>query len=55
MAGLDVIDSQIVTLSITKDVMFWSGDRYILREKSINEIKNILKYYPKYNFKYKKE
>lgn len=55
VAGLDVIDSQIVALSITKDMIFWSGDRYILREKSINEIKHILKDYPKYNFKYKKE
>lgn len=55
IAGLDVVDSQIVALSITNDLMFWSGDRYILREKCINEIKDVLKDYPKYNFKYKKE
>jgi hypothetical protein len=30
-------------------------DRYILREKVINEIKQVLKKHPDYTFKYKKE
>jgi predicted nucleic acid-binding protein len=53
--GLDVVDSQIVALAISNGLIFWSGDRYILREKVINEIKEVLKKHPEYTFKYKKE
>lgn len=53
--GLDVVDSQIVALAISNGSIFWSGDRYILREKSITEIKEVLKRHPEYTFKYKKE
>ena len=53
--GLDVVDSMIVALAITNGLIFWSGDRYILREKVINEIKEVLKKHPEYTFKYKKE
>lgn len=53
--GLDVVDSQIVALAIPNGLIFWSGDRYILREKAINEIKQVLKKHPEYTFKYKKE
>ena len=53
--GLDVVDSLIVALAISNGLIFWSGDRYILREKVINEIKQVLKKHPEYTFKYKKE
>ena len=53
--GLDVVDSLIVALAISNGLIFWSGDRYILREKVINEIKEVLKKHPEYTFKYKKE
>ncbi len=53
--GLDVVDSLIVALAISNVLIFWSGDRYILREKVINEIKEVLKKHPEYTFKYKKE
>ncbi len=53
--GLDVVDSQIVALAILNGLIFWSGDRYILREKVINEIKEVLKMHPEYTFKHKKE
>ena len=53
--GLDVVDSRIVALAISNGLIFWSGDRYILREKVINEIKEVLKKHPEYTFKYKKE
>jgi len=53
--GLDVVDSLIVALTISNGLIFWSGDRYILREKVINEIKEVLKKHPEYTFKYKKE
>jgi len=53
--GLDVVDSQIVALAISNGLIFWSGDRYILREKVIIEIKEVLKERPEYTFKYKKE
>ncbi len=53
--GLDVVDSQIVAISISNNLTFWSGDYYILREKIINEIKEVLRKYPGYTFRYKKE
>jgi len=53
--SLDVVDSLIVALAISNGLTFWSGDRYILREKVINEIKQVLKKHPDYTFKYKKE
>jgi len=53
--GLDVVDSLIVALAISNGLIFWSGDRYILREKVINEIKQVLKKHSEYAFKYKKE
>ena len=53
--GLDVVDSLIVALAISNGLIFWSGDRYILREKVINEIKRVLKKHSEYAFKYKKE
>ncbi len=53
--GLDVVDSLIVALAISNGLISWSGDRYILREKVINEIKQVLKKHPEYTFKYKKE
>lgn len=53
--GLDVVDSQIVALAILNGLILWSGDRYILREKVINEIKEVLKTHPEYTFKHKKE
>ena len=40
---------------ISNGSIFWSGDRYILREKSITEIKEVFKRHPEYTFKYKKE
>ncbi|KAF5430528.1 putative nucleic acid-binding protein, contains PIN domain [Candidatus Methanophagaceae archaeon] len=53
--GLDVVDSQIVALAILNGLILWSGDRYILREKVINEIKEVLKTHSEYTFKHKKE
>ena len=53
--GLDVVDSQIVALAILNGLILWSGDRYILREKVINEIKEVLKKHPEYTLKYQKE
>ena len=53
--GLDVVDSLIVALAISNGLIFWSGDRYILREKVIKEINEVLKKHPEYTFKYKKE
>jgi len=53
--GLDVVDSQIVALAISNGSIFWSGDRYILRDKIINEIKEVFKRQSEYTFKYKKE
>jgi predicted nucleic acid-binding protein len=44
--SLDVVDSLIVALAISNGLTFWSGDRYILREKVINEIKQVLKKHP---------
>jgi len=52
---LDVVDSQIVTIAISNGLTFWSGDHHILREKTINEINEVLKEYPEYSFKYRKE
>ena len=52
---LDVVDSQIVAIAISNGLTFWSGDHYILREKTINEINEVLKEYPEYSFKYRKE
>jgi predicted nucleic acid-binding protein len=54
-SGLDVIDSQIVAITILNDLTFWSGDYYILREKTINEIKKVLRNYPGYTFRYIRE
>jgi len=53
--SLDVIDSQIVAIAISNGLTFWSGDYYILREKTINEINKVLKECPVYSFKYRKE
>lgn len=54
-SSLDVVDSQIVAIAISNNLTFWSGDYYILREKTINEINDVLKDYPRYVFKYRKE
>ncbi|GEM_PF-5795099 len=51
---LEPIDAQIVATAIINNQTFWSGDYYILREKTINQIKQILKQ-TNYTFKYKKE
>ena len=48
--SLDVVDSLIVAMAISNGLTFWSGDRYILREKVINEIKQVLKKHPDYTF-----
>ena len=55
LTGLDVVDSLIVALAISNGLIFWSGDRHILREKVIKEIKEVLKKHPEYSFKYRKE
>jgi len=41
--GLDIVDSLIVALAISNGLIFWSGDRYILREKVIKNKKKLKK------------
>lgn len=49
---LDVIDSRIIAIAVSNGLTFWSGDYGILREKTINEIKEVLEKYPEYAFEY---
>jgi len=54
--SLDVVDAQIVAIAIVNNLVFWSGDRRILREKTISEIKKALKETNiPYSFSYKRE
>lgn len=53
-SSLDVVDSQIVAIAVSNGLTFWSGDYYILRKKTVDEIKEVLKN-SEYSFEYKKE
>ncbi|KXB05657.1 hypothetical protein AKJ50_00325 [candidate division MSBL1 archaeon SCGC-AAA382A13] len=52
--SLDVADSQIVSIAIVNGLTFWSGDLYLLREKTITKIDEVLEG-TEYSFQYKKE
>lgn len=52
--SLDVADSQIVSIAIVNGLTFWSGDLYLLNDKTITEISEVLAG-KEYNFQYKKE
>ncbi|KXB06185.1 hypothetical protein AKJ51_04090 [candidate division MSBL1 archaeon SCGC-AAA382A20] len=52
--SLDVADSQIVSIAIINEITFWSGGLYLLREKTITEINEVLSE-KEYEFQYKKE
>lgn len=40
--SLEVADSQVVAIAIANDLTSWSGNRYVLRDKTIGEIEKIL-------------
>ncbi len=52
--GLDMADSEIVSVAIVNGLTFWSGDLYLLNEKTVTEINEVLDG-KKYDFQYKKE
>ena len=55
-AGLDVVDARIVAIAVVNDLVFWSGDRRILKGKTVKEINSLLgKAGLPYTFKYKRE
>lgn len=55
-AGLGVVDAQIVAVAIVNDLVFWSGDRRILRAKTLEDINNLLsRENLHYSFRFKKE
>jgi predicted nucleic acid-binding protein len=52
--SLDVVDAQIVAIAIVNNLVFWSGDRKILRKTTISEIKKAIKE-KNLSFRYKRE